>query len=317
MESSMRHHTHAGGCADVLRDAQADANRLAVVDSSFKQLHAYRSLLQSVEQMNQDERDTCPGLADAVTDRAYDAEASARLLFAHGLQTTNELRDTGELYRSLKSLADGDSEALAARLEEQVERAGEKHGDGIADVLREAASLVRKNKLSLRLSDQRVVLERPDLSGGTEEVGIALERQAGQLGRMSVERFFSPDAAHATIWPGRLYVPIDCHHRPLAVGRRPETLVDAYSGIVTGMASAKGALYQHARRTEEIGHRGMRGEDPITAAVLIAIAVVGVGLIIYGAVTGNGGLIAFGAILVIGAALVAFGGFGLIIFVGA
>ncbi|MFL5963801.1 MAG: hypothetical protein ACJ757_13005 [Gaiellaceae bacterium] len=319
MENAMRHHRRPGSCAEILRDPQADANRLAAVESTFKQLRGYRSLLQSVEQMNRDERDECPGLAEAITDRAYDAEAATRLLFAHGLQTANELRDTGELYRSLRGLAgDGlDSEALATRLDEQVEEAGHKHGDDIADLLREAASLVRETELSLRLSEQRIVLERPDLSGGTEEVGIALERQAGQLGRVSVERFFSPDAAHATIWPGRLYLPQDCHHRPLVTSRHPETLVDAYSGIVTGMASAKGALYQHARRTEEIGHRGMRGEDPITAVVLIAIAVVGVGLIIYGAVTGNGALIAFGAILVIGAALVAFGGFGLIIFVGA
>jgi hypothetical protein len=289
------------------------------VATTFSQLRAYRTLLQSVEHMNQEQRDRCPGLAEAITDRAYDAEAGLRVLFAHGLQTTNELRDTGELYRSLQSLGNDalDSESLASRVDDHVERAGEQYGDDMAEMLREAASLVREAKLSLRLSEQRIVLERPSVTGGTEEIGIALQREAGQLGRVSVERFFSPDVAHTTIWPGRLYLPNDCHHRPLVVDRRPERIVDAYGGVVAGMASAKGAFYQHARRTEEIGHRGMRGEDPVTAVILIAIAVVGVGLIIYGAVTGNGALIAFGAILVIGAALVAFGGFGLIIFVGA
>jgi hypothetical protein len=88
--------------------------------------------------------------------------------------------------------------------------------------------------------------------------------------------------------------------------------LDAYAAAVAGLAASKASLYQHARRVDELGHRGMRGNDPVTA-ILIAIAVVGVALIIIGAATGNSYIVAFGVLLVVGAALVAFGGFVLII----
>jgi hypothetical protein len=303
-------------CAQILRDDQIDSERLAAATATFNKLRGYRSLLRSAEQLTEEERHRCPGLDDAITDRAFDAEASTRRLIADGLQTVNELRDTGQLYDALHSLAqtgDGlDTDQFAAQLEKHAKRASGEHGEDIGEMIKEAASIVRETALTLRFSDQRIVLNRPGLGGERDEIGIAVDRLAGAVGRVSRERFFSPDSAHATVWPGRLYLPLDCHHRPLDVRQVTTDVVDAYSGIVSGLASTKGAIYQHARRTKELGHRGMRGGDPVTV-VLVAIAVIGVGLIIYGAVTGNGALVAFGAILVIGAALVAFGGFALIL----
>lgn len=308
-------------CWTSLRDPDIDAGRLGTAVASFNALRSYRSLLANVEGMSDEQRTACAGIAETITDRAYNAEAAMRVLIASGLETTNELRDTGQLYSAMQAFAkDGsslDHKQLAARLDEVKQSLDGKRAEQLTDIFDEAEKLIRKTKLSCEFSDQRIVLSRAGVEGKRDEFGIALSRQPGQIGRVSVDDFFSPDTTRVHVAPGRLFVPRDCHHRPfdMEVSKLPP--LDPYAGIVSGLAASKGAFYQHARRTAELGHRGMRGADPVTAAILIGIAVVGLALIIVGAVEGDPELIGFGAILVLGSVLVWCCGYALIIGVAA
>lgn len=306
---------HSTTCQELLHDPRALERRAHSALDAFARLHEYRDLLRDVDALNDDERGRCPGLSDALPDRAYDAEAAGRVLIAHGLQTLNELRDSGQLYDTMRAFAAeterADVDELASRLEKHIDESRASDGDGAASLLHEAAAHVRAANLTVSCSRQRIVLNRPGVAAEQEEVMIALERRPGQRGRVSVDEFFSPTDVEGRVLPGRVYAPRDCHHRPIRV-RPVGVAVDAYAGALAGLAATKASLYQHARRADELDHRSVRGNDPLTA-ILTGIAIVGVALIIYGAATGNGYLLAFGVVLVIGAALVAFGGFGLVL----
>jgi hypothetical protein len=303
-------------CRDLLHDEAQLERRVETALESFTKLRAYGDLLDGVETMEAEEHDRCPGLADALTDQAYEAEAAGRVLIAAGVQTANELRDSGHLYEAVQALAGelkvADSDELASWLEREHDEIRDRYGEVAGNAIQEAADRVRQAKLAITSSDQRLVLTRPAAQRKLEEVALAFGPQPGQRGRVSVADFFSPDPAVARVWPGRLYLPPDCHHRPVRVRAEDIGVVDAYAGVLAGLAATKGSLYQHARRVDEVGHRGMRGNDPVSA-ILIGIAVVGAVVAIVGAATGNTGLIAFGVLLIVGAALVAFGGWTLII----
>jgi hypothetical protein len=87
----------------------------------------------------------CPELAEAVADRAYEAEARARVLIADGLDTVNELRESSRLHDALRMFAEdgdgGDSEDLASALERHRSRAVEEHGEDAGVLPEEVAAL--------------------------------------------------------------------------------------------------------------------------------------------------------------------------------
>jgi len=303
-------------CRELLHDEAEAERRVATALESFRRLRSYDALLGKLATMDPEDQRRCHGLTDAMSDRAYDAEAAGRTLIAAGLQTVNELRDSGGLYEAMQALAaelkEADADELASRLENQIDEIRARFGEGAEAPLQEAADRIREAKFTVASSKERLVLGRPSLVKEQEDIALGFGPQPGQRGRVSVSDFFSTDPTVNRVWPGRLYVPDDCHHRPVLVGPYEMPNIDAYAGILSGLAATKGALYQHARRVDELGHRGMRGNDPVTA-ILIGIAVVGLALVIIGAATGNGYVVAFGTLLIVGAALVAFGGFALII----
>src|SRR6266487_1100163 len=92
-------------CEGLLRDMEADAARLESAASCVKTLDSYHTLLSAVEKFTPEERRKCHGLGHSVTDRAYGAEAALRVLIAHSLGATNELRDGGQLYTALQDFA--------------------------------------------------------------------------------------------------------------------------------------------------------------------------------------------------------------------
>jgi hypothetical protein len=303
-------------CASVLGGKDRAEQRLTEALAVISDFKDYRKLLADVQAMSSEDRASCPGLAAAVTDRAFNVESRGRVLIGQALDSVNSLRDQGSFYENVARLAhqltNNGAQEFLEQLRDEAKTANEKFGDAAADLLNEAANATEA--LGLHFSSQRgsLLVRRKQGPQGEDQIPIATTRQLGQAGRVSSAAFFGGQDRLGFVTFPTLYAPIDCHHRPIIVKADTVAALDAYAATVGGLAVTKGLLYQHARRTAELGPRGMRGEDPVTA-ILIAIAVVGAGLVVYGIATGNYGLAAFGAVLIIGAAFVAFGGYTLIL----
>ncbi|MCB2376964.1 hypothetical protein LGH70_05190 [Hymenobacter sp. BT635] len=300
-------------CFDLLHDAAHAERQLADALHTVAVFRDYHKLLERFQQLDPADRANCPDLAVAATDRAFDVELKGRVMIKHGLDALNSLRDGGQLYQEVekaaKVLAQGDIRAL---LEKEGDRAREKYGPAAADLFTEALTALEKLDMTFSVQDEHMLIHRKSVDGASEQVSVATTRQAGQLGRVSAGEFFGGWDGKSFITPGRLYTPRDCHHRPELVTIKDRLPVDIYAGAVSGLAMTKNLLYQHARRVSELGPRGLRGEDPVTA-ILVGIALVGLAIAIYGVATGNGFLVVFGAILIVGSALVAFGGYTLVL----
>jgi hypothetical protein len=303
-------------CAGILGGKGRAERRLANALDAVSELGEYRKLLSEIQQMSPEARASCPGLAAAVTDRAFDAEVTGRVLIKHALDSVNELRDEGVFYDTCEKVArelSGDgAKNFFADLRKKAGFARERFGPAAADLLDEAAGAAEK--LGLEFSAQRGSLLVRWKNGpyGEDQFRLATTRQLGQAGRVSSAEFFSGRNGRAFVTPPSLYTPVDCHHRPIRVGSQTAVEVDTYAATIGGLGTTKSLLYQHARRVAELGPRGLRGEDPVTA-ILVAIAVVGAGLVVYGIATNDFGLAVFGAVLIAGAAFVAFGGYALIL----
>jgi hypothetical protein len=307
---------HYNVCRKVLHDPAHAESRLDDSLKALAGLNSYAKVLQAINGLDTKTRSSCPELGLAIADRAYDAEIDGRILVKHALDSLNDLRDSGELYGLLDQVREdfskNDDQYFMDILDREGKKAREKLGDGSVDIFREAVNSVKKLELKFSSKDDRIVVSRRNASGEADKVEIATTRQAGQMGRVSSGEFFGGRDGKAFISPNRIFVPIDCHHRPARVGETHRLPLDIYAGAVGGLAMTKSLLYQHARRVSELGPRGLRGEDPVTA-ILVTIAVIGAALVIYGIATGNGYVTVFGAILIVGAALVAFGGFALVL----
>jgi hypothetical protein len=303
-------------CADVLGSKDRAEHRLPDALGAVSELRAYRNLLSELERMSPEARAACPGLSATVTDRAFDAEVAVRVLIKHALDSVNELRDEGVFYDAIGKLArelSGEGiKNFLGKLRDEAGPASEGFGDAAGTLLEEAAGAVETLGLEFTAQRGSLLISRKNGPQGEDQFRLATTRQLGQAGRVSSDEFFGGRNGRAFVMPPTLLTPVDCHHRPISVRSDVAMAVDLYAATIGGLATTKGLLYQHARRVAELGPRGLRGEDPVTA-ILVAIAVIGAGLVIYGIATGNPALAVFGAILIAGAAFVAFGGYVLIL----
>jgi hypothetical protein len=291
--------------------------RVAVVGDALNHLDDYRSYLKALEAGD----DRSRGLRPQLTDRAFGAEAAFRVLLAEGLNTVNDLRDTGNLHAVLahasESLAADGEKGLDATIERAKERLAKAFPNAPTKYLDEAVSIFKRRKMTIDHDDAANVMRirGPSPTGGEVDTRVRLEPQAGDLGRVGVSDFFG-GSGRVGIHPNiPTYVPPDCHIRPgLVAGVVKAESVDAYSAIVGGLAAGRESMYRHARKVAAYGHRGGtdKAHDPVTIIVGIIIAV-GVGLVIYGIASGDYGVAGFGGVLILGGVLVLVGGFELII----
>ena len=303
-------------CAGLLGGKGRAERRFADALSAVSELSDYRKLLSEIQQMSPEARASCPGLSAAVTDRAFDAEVAGRVLIKHALDSVNELRDEGIFYDAFGKLArelSGDgAKGFFEKLRKEAGPARERFGGAAADLLDEASRAAEALGLGFSTERGALLVRRKNGPQGEDQFRLATTRQLGQAGRVSSAEFFGGRNGRAFVTPPSLYTPIDCHHRPIRVRSDVAVDIDVYAATVGGLGATKGLLYQHARRVAELGPRGLRGEDPVTA-ILVAIAVVGAALVIYGIATNDPGLAVFGAILIVGSAFVAFGGYALVL----
>ena len=321
---SERHgHHHADGvdaartCLGRFASQEELGRRARVAAETLSRLEEYRGFLGDLEKT-----DSCPGLTNQLADRAFDAERHFRVLLAEGVRSVNDLRDSGLLYPLLAEFGDAAREKGGEGLRERMAAAKKEFSAAFPDIstryFDEAVEMLAHRKIEVTRDLRADVLriKAPNLAGGeATEMKVRLKPQAGDLGRISVAEFFGAGGqvglqAHASVM-----LPFDCHHRP-AGSRIFEKVrsVDPYNALLGGLAAGRESMYRHARKVSAFGHGEsmVRVEDPVTIIVAVIIAV-GVGLVIYGLATGDYGLAAFGAVLILGGILVLCCGFILII----
>lgn len=303
-------------CAGVLDSKGRTERRLTDALSAVSELSDYRKLLSEIQQMSQEASTSCPGLAAAVTDRAFDAEVSGRVLVKHALDSVNDLRDEGIFYDTFGKVAQelsGDgAQAFFEKLRKEATSSSERFGDAVVNLLDESAGAVKALGIEFSVQRDSLLIRRKNGPQGEDELQLATTQQLGQAGRVSSTEFFGGQKDLSFVTFPSLYSPVDCHHRPNRITREAAVDIDIYAATIGGLGTTKSLLYQHARRVAELGPRGLRGEDPVTA-ILVGIAIIGAALVVVGIATGNPALAVFGAILIAGSAFVAFGGYVLIL----
>jgi divalent metal cation (Fe/Co/Zn/Cd) transporter len=101
--------------------------------------------------------------------------------------------------------------------------------------------------------------------------------------------------------------PSDCHERA-SIDAEPESArtIDAYAGAVGGMATAREAMYRHARKVSQYGHgNALRGDDPVTTATAVAITAAVVAFVAFVVGGATGGTVATIGFSIAGVALAA------------
>jgi len=309
----------ANDCAAILHDPERALRRLGAALEAVAELDRYRELLLQVQALAPSDAARCPGLAATVTGRAYAAETAGRILLKHALDSLNDMRDGGWLYAEFGSFAAGfagpdGGDAWFERVRQDAGAARQRFGESAGRLLEQAANARQALGLSFVFEQDTLVVRQRDLD--PDGVRIATLQQTGQAGRMSPEQLFQGARLAGFARPLTVPAPSDCHHRPVLVPRQGVRPVDLYAAALGGIVASKDMLYQQARRNDELGPRGLRGEDPVTA-ILVAIAVIGAALVVYGIATDDRQLAEFGAVLLVGAALAAFPGYVLVLGVAA
>ncbi|MET0535461.1 MAG: hypothetical protein ABW171_14690, partial [Steroidobacter sp.] len=98
----MERPTAASACLDVLCPSAERSRRAKVAIESVHALSDYRTYLSAIDA--QRDKD-CTGLRGPLSERAFAAEGTFRVLMAEGLRSVNDLRDSGMLDAGLSAVA--------------------------------------------------------------------------------------------------------------------------------------------------------------------------------------------------------------------
>lgn len=278
-ESSLQERLKAGQeCLSRLCPEEEKSRRLAISEECVRSLTSYQGFLKSLE----GERD-CAGSRAQLADRAFEAEAACRILFAEGLRSLNDLRDSGLLHAQMTDIARslGTGEKAVAEIFAMAKEQKSKMPISLPDEYYEQTlAVVQKADVRVRYDAEAnvlVVRKRNALGGDTATTRLRLSPQAGDLGRVSIDQFFSPSVRFALKPAGPTPVAPDCHHRatPLPEIGQGGT-IDLYGAILGSMAAGRESIYRHARKASEYGHGAtvVKARDPVTVLVVAAAVVV-------------------------------------------
>ena len=281
----------ARACLEQLCPAAEGERRAAVASAGIRHLVDYRAYLAALEDGGEV---GCPGLRGQLAERAFAAEAGLRVLLAEGLKSLNDLRDSGMLHAGLSELAhtleggDKDLSRLFREAREELEQGPLALPVELSD---EAVTMVERGLIGLGYDSETdaLVVRRVGLAdGGPEEIHVPLAPRAGEIGRIDLDQFFGAGGRFGVQAELIFAPPSDCHQRATLEVETPR-VVDAYAGILGGMAAAREAMYRHARKVSRYGHgTALRGEDPVSAAITAAV-LLGIGTLM-GSVLGPASL---------------------------
>ena len=294
-------------CLEALCPPSERAHRAELTSAAIREMVEYRDFLAAVDATEP----ACDALRNRLADRAFAAEASFRVALAQGLESVNDLRDSGMLHATLSDFArslEGGDEDRARILRDARE---ELRGGSLAlpdDLSDEIVATVSGRLRGFDYNpeeDTLVVRHSSPIGSAVEEVHVRLSAQPGDMGRIGVAQFFGAEGPVGIHGAVMVSPPSDCHERVAADAGEHPTTFDPYAGCVGGMASAREAMYRHARKVSQYGHgNALRVNDPGTIA-LVALAVAFVSFVVGGSTGGTTSVIAFSIFAVaLGAAII-------------
>ena len=271
------------GAIDRLRRAVGATRRL---------LH-YRQLLDAARQKGPDKK-AGPVPHGLLVERAYGAEQDVRMLLKDGIDAANELRDSSRLWAVLRP--------PPSRRSRPTRLTGSAPPSGRSASRSRMTSRFRPPSSTTPTAGwptgswtsgrRAATFGCPSPGPGTRPEPIGLPGppprscRPGRLGRV-----LSPGLSGGVLsMAGRC-----CRNAQKSGSQEERNAVDTttasaghddapldiYAGLMAGAASAREAIYRHARRTEEIGPGAVRGEEAISA-LLVAGVIIGFLLITAG-----------------------------------
>jgi hypothetical protein len=271
-------------CFDVLVNLDAAEERVQTAMAAYSRYASYWTLHNKVREQDPKELESCPELLRQVAERAVDGERDLRILLKEGIDAVNEVADSGRLESVIEKANDFFTKHSLADLENGLRAAqkglAKRYPAADLSFLDSAFDLLKKNVESLQVEKGNITVTYKAGDKKTERVVIEAKPRPGQVGRFSARDFFGrPITASVPV-----YVPADCHHRTqTATDNDLGKILDVYGSLLGGFAAAKESAYRHVRKVNEIGITRRRGNDPITAIIVI-VAAVAAALVIAGVV---------------------------------
>lgn len=263
----------------ILSEPSITWRRLQTFGESASHFLSYRKLWHAVARMPKKEK--CQRLGRVLADRAYEAEKNARILISIGIDSLNQLADTGVLYQGIRE-ASRDVASNRDRVQGALKKLRRVLKASVETL--DTGFIVEVEKL---LQHRRVVIQHHDESlevsvltrdGESRQFAIVSKPpNSGRLGRVNGQEFFNGSKNGSITSQAPIIGLDDCHHKDQRVRNRLSRHLDPYNSLIGNLALAKEMMYNHARRVDELGitaFQGNTGDDQCNALIVALVCVV-------------------------------------------
>jgi hypothetical protein len=262
-------------CLDALvsLDGAIDRLRIASVGASF--LRGYRDRFHRLER--------CNAMGRQLAESTFEAERHLRIILKVGLDSLNDLMDSGNLMASFRGLL---SSETPNNLAEGYERTfGEAlkgapkllagHFEGLdTSYFEDAMTIGSDLHLAVQGDKDTLQIHFKTADGRQDRVAIGVTPRPGSLGRISSRQFFGKGGGTCAALRDSSLIQDDCHHRKQGLSLATSAhSVDVYGGILHSFATARDSMYRHARVVDEFGAAYIRGNDLVITPWLVAVVV--------------------------------------------
>lgn len=286
---------------ELLTDADTRKFRASAVLACGLRLKHYSDILQATRG-ELGKKTAVSGLAVQLPDLAYNAEKYARILAKVGLDTLNDLRDSGYLESTVSSLVsklqqEGRHNSkqqgrnwITATIEE-LERARADPSiasmSGVSILFDEVERLIRDWQLHLSADGRDLIVNFVAPDRGRHRLIIHPDRRAGSQGRVSTTTFFAPPKLNklsVAAWVTPIGISTRLFESRPKPSRATEAAsadheIDLYAAVVRQLAALREMVYHHARTIEEMGPSAYAGNSVLAGiAVVVGLACVAIGI---------------------------------------
>jgi hypothetical protein len=262
-------------CLDALvsLDGAVDRLRIASVAASF--LRSYRDRFHKLER--------CNGMGRQLAEGTFEAERHLRIILKVGLDSLNDLMDSGNLTASFRGLLSNQTandvpQAYDRTFGEALKGAPKlltEHFEGLdTSFFEDAMKIGSDQHLELHRDKESLQIHLKTADGRQDRVTIGVTPRPGNLGRISSRQFFGRGGGTCAVLRDSSVIQDDCHHRKqgLSLGTSAHS-VDVYGGILHSFATARDSMYRHARIVDEFGAAYIRGNDLVITPWLVAVVI--------------------------------------------
>jgi hypothetical protein len=275
-----------------LRMDQIEADRHVLIAlSTIERLTTYRRLLNDARNEVKRQPHKSVRLSQYVAERAFETEKHLRVFVKEGIDTINELRDSGRLEllinESIKHVSERKGLTVLDDAIKRIKQYSEQDYHNRDTAWLDEYSLLLKERVRDISVDKGRLLISAIVGGEEREFIIEPTPRPGHLGRISAEDFFNPlDAGILVTSAPPVFVPNNCHHQQLGISLQPkERVVDIYGNLVGSLAYVREAFYRHARKTKEVGLGAFTGKTPEEVVTIgTVISVYGLAMVIIGSI---------------------------------